>query len=81
MFNFQKVLCILVQIAWIIAMYSSGNGLGVLGMPECVGLGDAGCAGATTAGACGLCVAGSYQTGSGSSQRGPAEECALQVGA
>ena len=37
------------------------------------GSAGAGCAGAATAGACGLCVAGSYQTGSGSSRRRRAE--------
>jgi hypothetical protein len=41
------------------------------------GSAGAGCAGAATAGACGLCVAGSYQTGSGSSWQRRAEECAL----
>ena len=39
---------------------------GPVGTAEWVGSAGPGCAGAATAGACGLCLAGSYQTGSGS---------------
>ncbi len=53
----------------------SGNDRGVLGVPEWVVSSGAGRAGA---GACDLCVAGSYQTGSGSS-RSRAEKCGLGV--
>ena len=48
-----------------------------MGTAEWVGLARAGHAGASTAGACGLCVAGSYQTGSGSPLRRRAEELTL----
>jgi hypothetical protein len=50
---------------------------GPVSAAEWEGLAGAGRAGAATAGACGLCVAGSYQTGSGSSLRRSAEECAV----
>ena len=50
---------------------------GPVGSPEWVGSAAFGCAGAATAGACGLCLAGSYQTGSGSSRQSAAEESAL----
>jgi hypothetical protein len=53
------------------------NGRGEPGMTQMIGSVGAGRAGAATAGACGLCVAGSYQTGSGSSRRRRFEKCSL----
>ncbi len=46
---------------------------GPVGTAEWMGSVDLGCAGAVSARACGLCVAGSYQTGSGSARQCCAE--------